>query len=183
MSRIRAAPRFDDKRPALARLESLVTEPALARSQRILIRIRKDLDKSPEPGPWILAAQSLEACGLISADVVIYFTEIFLECITLHASKSDAELLGLYDEMHRVERAHGLLEDEVFRLKDAPAQWHALNEAWDRRADAISVATLRALGQDDLADLREKNPDEFELRSSAGYQVFWGEIDDDEDLE
>ena len=182
MSRRRTAPRFDDKRPPLARLQSLVAERAVARSLRILFRIRKELDGSPEPGPWLAAARSLEARGVISADAVVYFAEIFLECVTLQATGSDPELLHLHDEMERVERAHGLREDEYWHLDEAPAEWNALNEAWERRDRAIRVATLHGLGHDDIAELLERNPGEFEARCTAGHLDVWG-VSEDEFLE
>jgi hypothetical protein len=181
MARRRAAPRFDDKRPPLVRLESLVAEPAVARSRRILMRIRMELNGAPYPDPWISAARSLAERGQISADTVIYFVEIFLECVTRQASGCDPEMLRLYDEMHRVERAHGLGEDESWLTREAPAEWLELNEAWDRRNDAIRVATLRDLGHGDIADLLERQPAEFNDRGSAGHHDLWGEIDDDAD--
>lgn len=81
--------------------------------------------------------------------------------------------------MERVKRAHGLDEDEDWLLTDAPAEWQALNAAWDRRDEAIRVATLRTLGHDDLADFLERDPDEFDLRGAAGHRELWGEVDDE----
>ena len=177
MPRRRIAPQADDRRPPLARLESFVAEPAIGRSQRILMRIRNELDASLEPGAWISAARSLEARGLISADTAIYFTTIFLECITFHALESDTELLRLTSEMKLFERAQGLQEDETWLISEAPAEWLAMNDAWERRNKAILVATLRELGQADLADLLERNPVGFEDRGTAGYRDLWGSID------
>lgn len=180
MSRRRAAPRFDDKRPPLARLESLINEPSRARSGRIIGRIREELDRTPEPGPWIAAARALEATGAISSDAVYYFAEIFLECLTAHAAWHDAEMLRLYGEMNRVKRAHGLGDDDDWLVHEAPAEWQALNAAWERRDDEIRVATLRALGHNDIADILERDPEDFRLREASGHYDLWGTEDDRE---
>ncbi len=170
---------MDDKRPPLIRLATLVAEPAAARSGRILWRIREELDRNPDPGPWIAAARALAAEGTISDDAVFYFVEIFLECVTAHAAVNDPEMVRLGEEMIGIERAHGLDEDEAWLVSEAPAEWHALNAAWDRRDYEIRVAMLRALGHDDIANVLEQDPREFELREAAGHQDLWGEIDDE----
>lgn len=179
MSRRRAASRFDDKRSPLVRLESLIKEPGKDRSRRIIGRIREELDRTPEPGPWIAAARALEAKGAISTDAVYYFVEIFLECITAQAAWNDPELLRLYGEMNRVKREHGLGEDEDWLVHEAPAAWQTLNAAWDRRDEEIRVATLRALGHHDIADVMESHPDDFSRREASGYYDLWGAGDDE----
>jgi hypothetical protein len=181
MSRRRAAPRFDDKRPPLARLESFVAETARERKSRMMRRIVIELDESAEPGPWIAAARSLEARAIISFDAVVHFTEKFLESVSFRSSTSDAEMVRLSDEMERIERSHGLTEDEHWTLDQAPPEWLVLSEAWDRRNDAIKIATLRALGHDDLADLLAKDPREFEGAGAVGYHELWGDDGEGDD--
>lgn len=178
MSRRRAVLRFDDKRPPLVRLESLVRESDEDRSRRRLGRLLEELDETREPGPWIAAARALAAQGLITDDAVYYFVEIFLECITAHAAANDHEMLRLYSEIDRVKLAYGLREDEDWLVSDAPPEWQALNAAWDRRDDEIRVATLRALGHDDIADVLEHSPDDFRLREASGHVDLWGAGDD-----
>lgn len=177
MSRRRMAPRSDDKRPPLARIRSLVLEPGAERSRRILGRIRKELDETLEPGPWIAAARTLAAEGVITADAVYYFVEILLECITLHASGHDAEMLRLYAEIDKVKRAHGLRADEDWYIHEAPPEWQALNESWNERDREIRVRTLRGLGHEDIADVLERDPEEFGRREAGGHGDLWGADD------
>lgn len=137
-------------------------------------RILTELEASPEPGPWIAAARALAAEGVVSADAVFYFAEHFLECITFQAVNHDPEMLRIYAEIDEVKRAHGLRDDEDWYVDDGPAEWQALNKAWDERDHELRVSTLRALGHDDLADVLERDPEEFRGREASGYFDIWG---------
>lgn len=177
MSRRRAAPKTDDKRPPLARLRTLVFEPARARSGRMMDRIRTELDDTREPGLWITAARTLAAEGVISADAVYYFVEILLECITLHSAAHDGEMLRLSHEMDQLKRAHGLRDHEEWYVDEGPPEWTSLNDAWNARDREIRVATLRTLGHGDIADLLEHDPGEFRSREASGHTDVWGPDD------
>ena len=166
--RVRRLQLTSDQRTPEQRLEALVREPNRDRVQRMLIRIRQDLDARPEPGPWIVAARTLSDRLIISFDAFYSFAELFTECLLLEASGADREMVRLESEMAAVERAHGLRDDEYWRLDEAPETWRALSDAWDRRAHEIVAAALRAFGQSDVADDFERRPEEFERRSRKG---------------
>ncbi len=104
----------------------------------------------------------------------LYLVDIFLECLTLHALEHDAEMLRLSEHMDRVKRAHGLDDDEHWYLDEAPAEWLELNAAWDRRDHALRAAALRDLGEEEPADLLERDPEGFGNRARVGYLEFWG---------
>lgn len=182
MSRRRtlAAPRFDDKRPPLERLTSLTHEPGVDRARRMMIRISEELIRSVEPGPWIAAARTLAAQSVITENAALYLVERFLECLTFDAIDNDPELRRIGDEIDRVKREHGLQEDDDWYLDEGPREWLELTEEWDRRDDEIRVATLRDLGHDDLADLRERDLEEYRSRAEAGHYEFWGERADED---
>ncbi len=120
-------------------------------------RILIELDESCSLGPWIAAARSLEARGIISFDAAVHFAERFLECISFRSSSTDAEKVRLSEGMQRIEKEHGLTEEEYWTLDEAPPEWLALSEAWDRRDDVIQIEVLRELGHDDIADLLAKD--------------------------
>jgi hypothetical protein len=147
----------------------------------MLSRIRDDLDANPDPGPWIAGARALSERLIINESSFYYFAELFTECVVFAASNSDPALCRLRDEMEAIERAHGLRDDEFWAIDDAPPEWRDLNDAWDRRADEIVVSHWRQAGNTDLADVRERNPDEFERRSEQGRIDLWGEDPADED--
>lgn len=150
-------------------------EPGVERSRRMLIRIRHELDESVDPGPWIAAARTLAATSVITENASLYLVTIFLECITFNAVVTDPEMLRIDAEMARVRRAHGLSEDEDWYVNEGPPEWQALNVDWERRDLEIRVATLRALGQEEVAGWLERAPEEFDERSRAGNREFWGE--------
>src|SRR4051794_30850309 len=105
-----------DQRPPGTRLEALVREPNRDRRERMLARIREDLDTTPEPGPWIDAARTLSERLIISDDAMYYFVELFTECLVYAAPESDPELARIVREMLAIERAHGLRESEYWRV-------------------------------------------------------------------
>src|SRR4051812_12096867 len=109
-----------DRRSPEERLEAMVREPNDDRRHRIFARIRDDLDARPEPGPWISAARTLSERLIISEDAFYYFTGMFVESIMYDASRNDAELVRLYDELEAIERANGLREGEAYLVDEAP---------------------------------------------------------------
>lgn len=180
-SRRLAPSRFDDKRSPLERLASLAQEPKERRAKRLMVRITKELDASAAPGPWIRAAQTLADDAQISPNAALYLIERFLESVTMKAAASDPEMLRIEAELDRVRRAHGLAEDEDWYVHEGPPEWQALNEEWNRRDDALRAAKLREVGRDDLATLLERDPEEFEARSTAGHEDFWGWREEEDD--
>lgn len=164
----------DDRRPPLERLESLVMEPGEERARRMMSRIMSELERTADPGPWIAAARTLAANGLISDDTVCYFATMFLECVTMRACNEDDEMLRIFAEIAEVRRAHGLQEDEDWGVDEGPPEWLALDAAFERRDLEIRVSALRAVGQDDLADQMGRDLEGFRLREAAGERDLWG---------
>jgi hypothetical protein len=146
-------------------------------------RIREGLDADPKPGPWIAAARTLSERLIISDDTLYYLVEMLTECLVYSGSQSDPELVRIRDGMEAIERAHGLSDDEYWLVNEGPPEWQRLNEAWDRRAEEIVGRCLRELGHADIADLREKNPSEFDARSAKGHADLWGEDEENADDE
>ena len=166
-----------DRRTPDERLEALVREPNKDRSTRTLMRIRHDLEETPEsdPAPWLSAARTLSERLIISENSLYYFAEIFTECMVFSASGADPELVRIRAEMDQVEIAYGLAEGQIWPVDQAPVEWATLNDAWNARADAIVVDTLRKTGHSDLADAREKNLRDFDRRMNKGRVELFGE--------
>ena len=146
----------------------------------MLLRIREDLDGNPEPSPWIDAARTLSERLITSDDTFYYFVELFTECVIEAAMSSDAELTRLHAEMAAIERAHGLREDQYWRTNEAPDEWRALSEEWERHAERIVGAFLREHGHADVAALRAESSAEYERRADKGYTDLWGDSEEDD---
>jgi hypothetical protein len=155
-----------------------VREPNLERAHRMMARIRSDLDVNPDAGPWVAAARTLSERLIISEDSFYFLAEMFMECLLFSASRADLELSRIRDEMDEIERAHGLREDEFWRIDEGPDDWRGLNDAWNARAEEIVVSSLRRLGHADVAALREQHPAEFERRTEKGRTDLWGADDE-----
>jgi hypothetical protein len=167
-----------DRRPPDVRLEVLVREPNAERGQRMLQRIRQDLDAAPDPEPWLTAARTLNERLIISDDALYYFVELFTECLLYPGANRDPSLVQIHADMVAIERAHGLRENEYWRVDDAPPEWQSLNAAWERRANELVASTLRELGHADIADVAERQPDVFHKRSEKGRIDLWGESEE-----
>jgi hypothetical protein len=170
-----------DQRSPDERLEAFAREPNPERAHRMIGRIYDDLDAKPDPGPWISAARTLSERLIISDSALYHLAEKFTECVIFAASTEDPELARLRSEMVAIERAHGLREDDFWTTEEATAEWRALNDAWDRRADAIVGACFQENGHADLAVLWEENRAEFDRRAEQGRIDLWGEDDEVED--
>jgi len=140
-----------------------------------------DLDATPEPGAWLGAARTLNERLLISDDALYYFAELFTECLVFAAARENADMLRATDAMETIERARGLRPGDHWREGEAPDEWLALNDEWERIAGSIVVSALRDLGHPDLADDFERDRTAFEQRSERGRADLWGEIDEDFD--
>jgi hypothetical protein len=158
-------------------MESLVREPNRERGLRMLRRIRDDLSEEPDPRPWVHAAHALVHRLIIGDDAFYYLVELFTECLVGRAAGADPELTSIVDEMHAIERAHGLTDVQAFRVGEAPADWRALNDRWEARADAIIAEFLRSIGYPEVANLLLHSRQQFDERAEAGYDELWGDDD------
>lgn len=139
------------------------------------MRIRDEVDRSGAVGPWIAAARALAADGVITADAALFLVEAFLDAVTYASLESDPEMVRICEEMDRVKREHGLDEDEEWYVDEGPEEFERLNDEWERRDHENRIAALRALGHGDIADLLERDPEEFDRRTSIGHREFWGD--------
>jgi hypothetical protein len=81
---------------------------------------------------------------------LLYWT---LERMSDQWTQTDAELVRLTAAMVAIERSHGLSDDEDFHLDDAPPDWLALSNQWDRRLNAIWAGEFMTLGESEMARL------------------------------
>jgi hypothetical protein len=164
-----------DTRPPAERLEALLREKNDERRERMLARVRDEIQEPSQLVPWMRAARELADRLIASDDTFYYLAALFLDSAFDGVVYVDEELVRLSQAIEEIEVAHGLREDESFAVDDAPEDWTALNQQWDGRMDAIFAQMLRSAGQTDVAALYEGNRNEFERRADKGHDDFWGD--------
>jgi hypothetical protein len=95
----------------------------------------------------------------------------------------EAALADIQSRMERVRTRHNLSDDEFWPLGDGPPEWELLNREYDAISDRLFVATLREFGLLEEAQLREKEPQEFDRRRELGRRAMHNELPDVERLE
>jgi hypothetical protein len=95
----------------------------------------------------------------------------------------DSELADVQDQIRQVEKRHGLEEDEYFPVGEGPPEWEALQNEFDATLERLFVATLREFELLEEAQLREKEPQEFDRRRELGRRAVFDGLSDLERLE
>ncbi len=84
-----------------------------------------------------------------------------------------ADLDPISEAMDRIAEAHGLTRDQYWRRQDEPEDYRNLSDAYSACLDAKLVETMREFGEEELADLREQQPDRYDtLREEGRRSVF-----------
>ena len=94
----------------------------------------------------------------------------------------DAEisLCHLDEQLKAIEQAHGLAEGEFWPPGKAPQQYEELRRTYETAWDGIFTEMLAAFGEHDMAQQFRADPDEFQRRSKAGQESFYGPPQPDE---
>jgi hypothetical protein len=162
-----------DRRSPEERLEALVNESSVDAARAMIGEIR--IDARADFSGWLSAARTLEARGVMSLSAVCYLAEILLEDTGFDPVESDAELCRLTQELEAMERADGLGTDEFWVKGEEPPEWIACNAAWEARMEVLIVECLRGAGQNDLAELRERDVEGFQEMVSVGWTELLGD--------
>jgi hypothetical protein len=110
--------------------------------------------QDPELGRAMLRlVQAMRDVGGLDQDEAYYLFYWITDQMSFHWSGADAELERISAAMDDIERSHGLSEDESFLVHEAPADWTALSNAWDRRLDTIWAEEFTRLGEAEMARL------------------------------
>jgi len=123
----------------------------------------------------VVLGQALYASRRISRQEYIFFAASPVEGI--HESRW---IDGEYEELQPIQQAidavlkeSGLGPDEYWAIGEGPEKYTSLNDQYSAILEKNLLRTLREFGLNDLADLREQNPDGFEkLRERGRRSVF-----------
>jgi len=109
--------------------------------------------------------------GRISKQTYFYWAAYFVEAVHEERwldGKYENELDPISQAMDDIERQHGLQPDESWSRGTGPEEYIRLNSQYEAVLDAKVLETLREFGLDDLADLKEQTPREFERLRERG---------------
>jgi len=175
------------RRPNMADNNSLISAykriDDLAVGGEILKQLRDVIDtlgKKKKPGSHsdpdsaskqVALAKALYLSRRITKQEFIFFATYPVENV-FHGRMAegvfDSELKHISDTMKEIERAHGLGPDEYWKINDAPLEFKKLDNEWQLVADSLFLETLKEFGLHDLADLMEKQPEEFDRLRERG---------------
>jgi hypothetical protein len=80
----------------------------------------------------------------------------------------DKELAPITLAMEVIERAYGLEADDSWPIDERPEEYQELSKQYSRVINNKLLEALREFGLDDLAELSEKHPEEFERLYERG---------------
>ncbi|QPJ65255.1 MAG: hypothetical protein G3M78_07585 [Candidatus Nitrohelix vancouverensis] len=121
-------------------------------------------------------AKALYASGLLTYQQFVFFGTFPIE--RLHESccldgKYQKDLEKISTAMRKIEKEHGLKSDEYWPIDQAPLPYQKLSQQYDTFLDNHFLEMMRKCGLNDLADLKEQNPSEFEeLRERGRRSMF-----------
>lgn len=116
----------------------------------------------------ITATRILRDTGQLDRAIAFHLIAYFAEWGIGEFTDKDPALRSAADRMHEIERAYGVDPEYSFAVDEAPPEWLAINAEWDRRADELEIGLLHAVGEPDMAAMRELRPKDYESRREEG---------------
>jgi hypothetical protein len=113
---------------------------------------------------WILMSQAIRERGAMSPDEIFAGIDNAVDNIAW----KDAGLIRLSNAIDAMYKAYGAKDDEHWPVGEGPDEFEKLRTAFDQRFFQLQVAILRHHGEDDMADLLEKDMDAYAARVEAG---------------
>ena len=177
-----------ERRALVAALERLDKR---ALEQDVLVEVREVLAKSGRDKSSGTLGDPGRAAELVASARVLYGARLFsrqeyvFHAVSWVEGVNDArwldgafnsELDPIREEIDAIERRHGLNEDEDWPREEGPEEYRCLIDKYDAILDKKLLAALREFGLDDLAHLKEQDPEEFDrLRERGRRSVFHGD--------
>ncbi len=111
--------------------------------------------------------KALEA-GRIEREHAYHNIFYLVETIAGEKIKNSEKIKKLNSKLDKLERSHGLKEDEYFSPKDAPPDIQALQIEWDLAYVEVIADTLKEFGEIELAHLLLNDKEEFDRIMNVG---------------
>jgi len=118
----------------------------------------------------VAVAKALYHARRISSEEYVFYADLPIEEIHMARSSEGyyADARPVLDAIRRIESEHGLPDDEYWLVGQGPPEYERLQEQHSALLEEKYAETLREFGLDDLADLRERNPEEYARRRERG---------------
>lgn len=176
----RRSPGVDD-RDALAGALSRLDDRAmgvgvLSELRDVLFSTRSEKDKRSWRDPAqvsqaVVRAKVLYASRRISTQEYVLFASQPVQSLSESRwmdGRYDKDLAPIDEAMRAIEEEHGLEPDEYWPRGEAPKEYARLNRQYETLLDTKFIEMLRKFELDDLADLKERSPAEFERLYERG---------------
>ena len=131
---------------------------------------------SANAGRFVALAQALYAARRVSRQEYVLFASFPVE--EVHEARwidgqYERDLGDISRQMDELEREYGLASDEYWPRDQAPRAYQRLSDEYSACLEIEFVRALRDFGLNDLADLKESHPEEFDrLRERGRRSVF-----------
>lgn len=124
----------------------------------------------------LILARALRQAGRITWAEYVLQVGSRLEMVSDHRCEQGAyhaDLGPIEAAMDVISSRHGLADDEYWTVADQPDDYRQLSEAYSKCLDDKLVETLREFGEDEVATLRESDPEQYHaLREEGRRSVF-----------
>lgn len=121
-------------------------------------------------------ARALRQAGRITFAEYVIQVAHRMEMVSDHRWREgaySAELDPIIVAMNEIKRRHGLTENEYWLRADEPDDYSVLSDAYSKCLDDKLIKTMREFGEDELADLREREPQRYDaLREEGRRSIF-----------
>jgi len=153
--------RDPDSQDLLRWMIEVAERRADARRQLEALQDLRGAGDRPTDAQRVKAYQAARDSGLVPASAGYYAVASTLIMISEKIAGEDPRLRDLLRQMELARNAHGLSPEEEWEEGAGPDEYEDLRREWDRIADTIPPAIFRAHGEAAMAELFERDKDEF----------------------
>ena len=167
---------------ALGRLDNIALgNDLLGQLRDVLSSAHNDKSKKSWKDPVAAAKSVALAKALYDSRRIPTQHYVFFAVLPVEAVHDGRWMDGDYDKeldpisraIEAIQKEHGLEPDEFWTRGEGPEEYTSLNSRYEAILDMKFLEVLREFGLDDLADLKQQNPKEFErLRERGRRSVF-----------
>jgi len=119
----------------------------------------------------VALAHALYLSRRISKQEYVFFAVYPVENVfdrRMADGKFENELGPINKAIEKIRKDYGLKSDEYWKVGDGPEKYKQLNKKWEAISEKLFLNTLKEFGLNDLTELNEKDPEEFNRLRERG---------------